>query len=193
MPPRSLAILALCASVVPASELTILLDVAAVQKREIPKPALEEMKRELSNVFSPTHLKVDVKLRSEVPRHETYEDVALFKLKGTCRMATYAHFMDERGPFAWTHTVDGHILPFGEVACDQIRRSIADAMMGKNRRDGDRLFGRALARVIAHEVMHMVGKTDEHSHRGIFRHALSAQQLIADKLHFDPEDLARLP
>lgn len=56
-----------------------------------------------------------------------------------------------------------------------------------------RLFGRALARVMAHEIVHMVGKCAGHSHAGVFRHALSGRQLIADKLELGPEDIARLP
>lgn len=31
---------------------------------------------------------------------------------------------DERGPLAFTHSVDGEILPFSEVACDKVRSSL---------------------------------------------------------------------
>ncbi len=170
-----------------ARDLTVLLDVEQKHSQR----ALAEMRKELSKVFKPTNLNIDVRLRQEVSPQQTYSDVVLVKLKGTCQMQNMAPLMDERGPFAWTHTVDGKILPFSEVACDHVARSIQQAM--GDRGDRDRLLGRALARVMAHEIVHMVGKCADHSHDGVFRHALSGRQLIADKLELAPEDIARLP
>jgi len=171
-----------------ALDLTVLLDVEQKHSQR----ALAEMRKELSKVFKPTNLNIAVRLRQDTRPDETYNDVVLVKLKGTCKMQNYAPLMDERGPFAWTHTVDGKILPFSEVACDHVARSIQQAM-GENGGDRDRLLGRALARVMAHEIVHMVGKCADHSHAGVFRHALSGRQLIADRLELQPEDIARLP
>jgi hypothetical protein len=171
-----------------ALDLTVLLDIEQKHSQR----ALAEMRKELAKVFKPTNLNIDVRLRQETKPDETFTDVVLVKLKGTCKMQNYAPLIDERGPFAFTHTVDGKILPFSEVACDHITRSIQQAM-GVDTRDRDRLLGRALARVMAHEIVHMVGKCSDHSHAGVFRHALSGRQLIADKLELEPEDIARLP
>lgn len=168
--------------------LTVLLDIEQKHSQR----ALTEMRKELAKVFKPTNLTLDVRLRQDTKPEETFSDVVLVKLKGTCRMQNYAPLMDERGPFAWTHTVDGKILPFSEVACDHVARSIQQAI-GSESRDRDRLLGRALARVMAHEIVHMVGKCSDHSHAGVFRHALSGRQLIAEKLELEPEDIARLP
>ncbi|MBY0503028.1 MAG: hypothetical protein K2X03_03900 [Bryobacteraceae bacterium] len=171
-----------------ALNLTVLLDVEQKHSQR----ALVEMRKELAKVFKPTHLTVDVRLRQDAPANETYNDVVLVKLKGTCQMSNLAPLMDERGPFAFTHTVDGKILPFSEVACDHIARSVQQAMGGHSF-DRERLLGRALARVLAHEIVHMVGQCADHSHAGVFRHALSGRQLVADKLELQPEDIARLP
>jgi hypothetical protein len=186
---RTLLLLASIATIPAfARDLTVLLDIEHNHSQR----ALAEMRKELSKVFKPTSLNVDVRLRRETKPDETFNDVVLVKLKGTCRMQNFAPLMDERGPFAWTHTVDGKILPFSEVACDHIARSIQQAM-GYDAGDRDRLLGRALARVMAHEIVHMVGKCADHSQAGVFRHALSGRQLIADKLELDPQDIARLP
>ena len=172
-----------------ALDLTVLLDIEQKHSQR----ALDEMRRELSKVFKPTNLNIAVRLRQETKPDEMFNDVVMVKLKGTCKMQNLAPLMDERGPFAFTHTVDGKILPFSEVACDHIARSIGQAMLGDEMRDRDRLFGRALARVMAHEIVHMVGKCSDHSHAGVFRHALSDRQLLAEKLELDAEDIARLP
>jgi hypothetical protein len=187
---RTLLLLA-CIATIPAvaRDLTVLLDIEQKHSQR----ALTEMRKELATVFKPTNLNIDVRLRQEMKPQETFNDVVLVKLKGTCKMQNFARLLDERGPFAWTHTVDGKILPFSEVACDHIARSIQQAMMGGDHVDRDRLLGRALARVLAHEIVHMVGQCADHSNAGVFRHALSGRQLIADKLELDPQDIARLP
>jgi len=171
-----------------ALNLTVLLDI----EQQHSQRTLNEMRKELAKVFKPTNLNLDVRLRQDAGVNETYHDVVLVKLKGTCKMQDLAPLMDERGPFAFTHTVDGRILPFSEVACDHIARSVQRAIGGQLF-DRDRLLGRALARVMAHEIVHMVGKCSEHGKTGVFRHALSGRQLIADKLELDAEDIARLP
>ncbi len=187
---RTLLLLAGLATIpAQALDLTVLLDIEQKHSQR----ALDEMRRELSKVFKPTNLNIAVRLRQETKPEETFNDVVLVKLKGTCKMQNLAPLMDERGPFAFTHTVDGKILPFSEVACDHIARSIGQAMLGDEMRDRDRLFGRALARVVAHEIVHMVGKCSDHSHAGVFRHALSGRQLLAEKLELDAGDIARLP
>jgi len=52
--------------------------------------------------------------------------------------------------------------------------------------------GRALGRVLAHEVVHMLTGNSGHAHEGVTRRALSGNQLIAPKLRLAPEDLDRL-
>lgn len=155
--------------------------------------AVKTMQQELNRVFESTNVRVDLKLKKEIPRNPVFADVVMVKMRGNCRWENYAPLLDERGAFAWTHTSDGVILPFSEVACDRVRQSIAEAMWGGQRREAENLFGRALARVVAHELMHILGQCPDHSQHGIFKHALSGKQLIAEKLDWTPADMARLP
>lgn len=183
--------LAIALSAIPALslELTVLLDTA---RSPVPEPTWNELKTELDTVFKETKLKVDVQLRDRSKRLEAPE-IVVVRLKGECRMENFAHLIDEQGPLAWTHVVDGQILPFSDVGCDQLRSAVMRALHGGMRKEKDKLFGRALARVIAHEIMHIVGKTHDHSENGIFREGLSGAQLVADRFTLDPADIARLP
>jgi hypothetical protein len=56
----------------------------------------------------------------------------------------------------------------------------------------DELLGRALGRVLAHELVHMLTKSGEHSREGVQRPALSGKQLIADSLPLSAFDIDRL-
>ena len=59
-------------------------------------------------------------------------------------------------------------------------------------RKGDALLGRALGRVLAHEVVHILSKSGQHGTSGVARTALSGSQLIAPELRLEPEDLDRI-
>ena len=177
-----LAVLAQAGS---ASELTILLDFETTRPQEALAPkALAAMKKEINTVLSGRTAKpvqVDLKFKSEMKPRENFDDVVLVKMKGTCKMENFAPLFDERGPYAWTHTVDGEILPFSEVACDRVRRAVADAMWGGERRYKETLFGRALGRILAHELMHILNHERDHDHAGFFKRALSPRELIDQK------------
>lgn len=156
--------------------------------------ALHELKIELNDIMKETGRKLDVRLRNQAAPNETFEDVVLVKLKGTCKMERMIPFMDERGPLAFTHSTDGAILPFAEVSCDRIANAVASAMWGGERKQADKYLGRALGRVLAHELYHILGKTHEHNADGsLAKEAISAKQLISDKrITFDMRDLHRM-
>ena len=65
-------------------------------------------------------------------------------------------------------------------------------MSGGDFNHTDLLFGRALGRVIAHEVVHMLSKSGAHGNQGVAKPALSGSSLIAPDLHLSPADLERI-
>lgn len=169
-----------------AAELTVLLDFDATrtQRQIIAPKALEAMKSEINSVLAGRTQKpvqVELKFKSDMKPRENFEDVVLVKMKGTCKMENLAPLFDERGPYAWTHTVDGEILPFSEVACDRVRRAVSEAMWGGERKNRDTLFGRALGRILAHELMHILNHEHDHDHAGVFKRALTPRELIDQK------------
>lgn len=156
--------------------------------------ALQELKSELNSIMKDSGRTLDVRLREQAGPTETFDDVVLVKLKGTCKMERMIPFMDERGPLAFTHSTDGNILPFAEVSCDRIAKAVSGALWGGARKQADKLLGRALGRVLAHELYHILGKTHEHNADGsVAKEALSAKRLISDtRITFDVRDLNRM-
>lgn len=161
---------------------------------KISDTALGELKSELNEIMKDTGRRLDLRLRQDAAPTESFEDVVLVTLKGTCAVQRSYPFFDERGPLGWSHSSDGQVLPFAEVSCDRIARSLATVMTGSERRQADKYLGRALGRVLAHELYHILGKTHHHNQDGsIAKEAISAKQLISDKrLGFDLNDLYRM-
>lgn len=156
--------------------------------------ALRELKAELQTIMKQTGRTLDIRLKEQAVSGETFEDVVLVRLKGNCHVERLAGLMDERGPLAWTHSADGVVLPFAEVSCDRMARMVAGALWGGERKQADTFLGRALGRVLAHELYHILGKTHEHNADGsLAKEAITAKQLISDKrITFDARDLQRM-
>ncbi|HVO97419.1 MAG TPA: hypothetical protein VMT15_05100 [Bryobacteraceae bacterium] len=154
--------------------------------------SLDAMKREVASIVAGSGIQVDWRMLSEVQPAETFENLVVVRFKGACHMEPVPYLMDERGYYAFTHVSDGGVLPFSEVECDKIGNSIRPLMSKSQWRQRDTVLGRALGRVLAHELYHMLAKSQQHAESGVTRSALSPSQLISDKLRMTRADLAKL-
>ena len=154
----------------------------------VPDRTLEAIRSELNSVMYMTGWDFDLLLFTEMVPHQEFRDLVIVRVKGECRMASLP-VKRQDGPLAFAHTSDGQVLPFMDVFCDRIRASIRSAMWGDQYRRADQIMGRALARVIAHELYHIIGNTSEHAGSGIAHHSLSGEQLVSDKLDFNPQSM----
>ncbi|HUP90599.1 MAG TPA: hypothetical protein VM100_14720 [Longimicrobiales bacterium] len=84
------------------------------------------------------------------------------------------------GALAFAHSSDGRILPFIEVKCDRVRNHARAAFWGPDASRSEYLYGRALARVVAHELYHVLTGRKEHTPAGLTRKSLSGMELICD-------------
>jgi hypothetical protein len=117
-----------------------------------------------------------------------FQDLVVFRVTGKCEMDSFPALLDERGPYAWAITHDENVTSFGQVRCDRIRESVKTAMHGGDYSWGNALLGRALGRIVAHELYHMLANTKTHGKTGVARDALTARQLIADSLDLSDHD-----
>jgi hypothetical protein len=195
MRPVAFYTLLLCALAAPlrsevaiGTNLTILLDF----EKKPSGDTLGEMQREIRQLLAGTGVRLDLRMRSEVEANQDFEDVVLLRFRGSCRASDFAPLLDERGPFAWSHTSEGAILPFADVACDHVRRAVEEALFGGEKARRDVFLGRALGRVVAHELYHIIGGVHSHGKKGVAQSALSGRELIADRMILEPEDARRM-
>jgi hypothetical protein len=154
--------------------------------------SIANMKTELAGIMANSGLEIQWKSLQEA-RGQSFDDVVIVRFKGKCLLEPVAYlFYDERGPLASTNSVDGDIQPFSEVACDRVISTMRTAMHAGDFATPDLLLGRALGRVVAHELVHIYTNSSKHSREGIQEEALSGQQLIASKLKLSDDDNQRL-
>lgn len=194
-PVAYLTLALLCCGVAPAANhsiprqsVTVLLQF----EQDRSERSLTEMKHELERIFRDTGYAFDWRLLDETNPARTYDDLVVVRMKGRCTMEAVPVLYDERGPLAFTHSSDGQVLPFSEVECDKVRRSIGRVINISNQAKADQLLGRALGRVLAHEMYHIFAKTGHHGERGVAKTSLSGSQLISDELDLDRRELLSL-
>jgi hypothetical protein len=149
------------------------------------------MRREASQIILASGLHLNWRMRSE-PFNDSFDDLVVMTFKGSCTFDPAPPIYDELGPLAITHTTNGEVQPFGEVNCDRVVNSVRSAMFGGDYARADLLVGRALGRVVAHELVHMLTKSGQHAHEGVQKAALSGRQLIATSLPLSAMDIDRL-
>jgi hypothetical protein len=162
----------------PPTELTIVLDFEGQHAEE----SIVEMKRETASILKPAGFLLDWHLRDEVG-HSSYANLVLVKLRGECLMDPSLRSHPVRGPLASSHTTRTKVMPFADIRCDAVSSLVGPA--------DSVIFGRALGRVLSHELWHILGNTFAHAENGIAQRALSAEQLVSGRLDLDPADLER--
>jgi hypothetical protein len=170
-----------------SSGVTVIVDA----KGPYSEQAFTEMRREASQIILASGLSLNWRMRSE-PLTDSFDDLVVMTFKGSCTFDPAPPIYDELGPLAITHTTNGEVQPFGEVNCDRVVNSVRSAMFGGDYAKADLLIGRALGRVVAHELVHMLTRSGQHAHEGVQKAALSGRQLIETSLPLSAMDVDRL-
>jgi hypothetical protein len=169
------------------TELTIVLDFEGPPSEE----SLGEMKRELASIMRGSGLVFDWRLRSEI-KGSSFSDLILVKMKGHCGMEPSQPVPGLREPLASAHRSGEMVLPFADVHCDAVSFLVRSAAEAGGRKESNLLLGRALGRVLAHELCHILGNTFAHGDSGVSQTSLSGEQLISLHLGLDPVYFERL-
>lgn len=142
---------------------------------------VSEMKRELQHLMGPSGTELSWRNATDISPTESFPSIVVVTFHGSCAMLPLAPPLgDQEAPLGYAHVSNGEILPFADVECDRIRSELL-AGHGAISPGDDRLLGRALGRVLAHELHHIIDRTRTHERSGLFRKSLSPQDLVADR------------
>ncbi len=163
--------------------------IAVEAQSRLPAPALDELQSELSRLFANSSREIRVQALDAARSVDAFDLVHL-RLHGECRLKLEPFLLDERGPYAITHVSDGRPLPFAEVDCRRVRQAVRAALHGGQIRESDRYIGRALARIVGHELWHMITGRRGHSSHGVARGKLRPAELVGEGARFADHDEA---
>lgn len=152
-----------------------------------PAGVQEAIQDELTAIMAPIGLQFDWHPLAEAGGRVTSQ-LAIIRFKGECDTNGLRPESGFPGPLGWTHISDGEIIPFIDVNCDGLRLFVQRDLLGIPTPQRDPEFGRAAARVLAHELYHLLGNTKSHAGSGIAKAAYSVQELLAPVMQFGKKE-----
>jgi hypothetical protein len=180
-----LAVLSVCA---PAQQSGLETEVAVYLKATAEQQAaiVNQFKREAQTLLRPAGVKLVWRDWQDASRHEDFQAVVVAQFAGVCSPARdHEEPVAARpAPLAETPVQDGVILPFTRVDCGAVRRLTSTLMSGEPGARRTYLYGRALGRVLAHELYHILGQTKLHADKGIAKPAFHARELLSESFAF---------
>jgi hypothetical protein len=142
------------------------------------------MRAEVQRLLAPAGLDVVWKTTADRKSGEEYELVAVASFDGSCSSLVPAPAASSVS-LADTSISDGRILPFFHVDCQRLLQMFGTQVESP-------ILGRALGRVIAHELYHIVGQTTEHHDTGVAKAVFSIRDLKNPRFDFDAWAIDRM-
>lgn len=147
--------------------------------------SLEAMEREMDSIMRSCRLNVEWRVLDQNTPKEAFENLVVARFKGKCRDEGPSSLTLQTRTLGLTHISEGEILPFSEVDCDKVREFVEPRLRQEKRPHAEQLLGRALGRVLAHEMYHILAKTRLHGSRGIAKPVLTPRDLLDGDLQFE--------
>ena len=127
-----------------------------------------------------------------------YRDVSgytvVVDLEGDCNVPPHAEAVPPREgtPLGSTAVAENHPLPFVKVSCNVLSALLAPFTADQPDAFRDFVLGRAIGRVLAHELYHILAQSEEHSGWGVAKAALSGADLMNSRFEFNEMALDRI-
>jgi hypothetical protein len=172
----------------PLCGLTVILDFKGIHSAA----SMSEMEREAASIMKSSGVQLEWRMAGDRSVH--YDNsLVVMTFRGSCGFGPPSRRYYEPGPYASTKITDGEVQPFGDVDCDRVASVAGDAMAeDTDHLRGDQLVGRALGRVVAHELVHMVTRSNQHGTAGVAKASLSGKELIEECFTLSVPDIERV-
>jgi hypothetical protein len=136
----------------------------------------------------------DAKIR---PAGESAVGLVFVDLGGVCTVPMNpvpgAPAPDDNQPsLASTDVEDGVVLPFSRIDCAALSRVLSGMFAREAPARRTYLYGRAMGRLLAHELYHVLAQTRDHAAAGIGKPCFTASDLVTDRFEFESVALSRL-
>lgn len=158
-------------------------------QQEPPAAVVEALQQEVEIVMAPMGAELEWRSLKAVSGGEVSTQLAVVKFLGHCEAAGIAvpHAV-KPGALGWTHVSDGSILPFSDVDCDGIRQFLQMGLLSFDGKSRAEAYGRALGRVLAHELYHIFANTAHHGSNGVGKAVYSVHDLLSPDFHFEEHE-----
>jgi hypothetical protein len=150
--------------------------------------SLQTMRMEVRDIMTPTGLNL---VWTNAPGTARVDKLVVVTMRGTCQAGAEGGVkFKDRSSLASTAVTDGKVLPFSWVDCGGLNQFLKSALVGQAPRAREEIYGRALGRLLAHELYHVLMQTESHTASGVSKASFSVGDLLAAYLPFQPDAIA---
>jgi hypothetical protein len=156
---------------------------------------LRLLRSEVEHIFRPSGLALGWEAGPQ-KAVGTYDRVVVVRLHGVCSEYRVYDFSEgslvNGSPLGWTYINDGELIPQSALDCDQVARALAE-MRGRlpHQLTLRNVYARLAARVLVHEMMHVLLRTPDHDAADFTRPSLRLEELQKG-LRLRPEQISAL-
>jgi hypothetical protein len=150
----------------------------------------EEFRREAGAALGIQDVVLQWRDLSSASGSEAFDRIVVIRFRGACAADESAS--KKAGALGITHVSNGRILPFIEMDCPRVANSV-------NRRFGrvaplfrELALGRALGRVAAHEIYHVLAGSEQHDEVGVSKPSFDHADLFDGELKLNAEAASRI-
>ena len=161
-------------------------------QREPPRAVRETIQREIEFIMAPIGWQFKWDSLRNAMGADISVSVAVVQFRGKCDIFNLTPIGTHVSILAATSVSDGRILPFSNVNCNGIRTLLAPALLSVVPPYREISFGRAVGRVVAHELYHILTKEQAHGSDGIGAAQVTAENLMAPDFRFGPREVQKL-
>ena len=160
----------------------------------LPGEVATALHHEVESIFRETGYSFHWVNRREMRPDDSFPDLVVIRIKSTCGGSDVPPpaVSKRHAALAWAHVSEGEMLPFIEVDCARLGRMLRAAGFGESALSQRQMMGRALGRVLAHELYHVLTGSSQHAHSGVAQPALSPAHLTTSTLTFTARELSLL-
>jgi hypothetical protein len=156
-------------------------------QQQPPTAVQQALETELATIMAPAEIHFEWYPLAEAGGRVSSQ-LAIIRFKGECDTDDLRPQWEFTGPLGWTYIGDGEILPFIAIDCEGIRLLLQRELLDVPLCNRPRVFGRAVARVLAHELYHFLAHTKHHAGSGIAKAAYGVSELLSQSLQFGKKE-----
>lgn len=153
------------------------------------------MKSEIRDVLQPAQLDLTFQRLEDAGSLKAFRKIVLVRFQGVCRAGWSVDPIQLTQPalldfpaLGRTEVTEGRVMPFVHIFCNEVRAFVPAV----SRAPQEQVYGRALGRVVVHELCHALLSTREHAREGIARDIQSSRDLTRETLLLDAASIDRL-
>jgi hypothetical protein len=155
---------------------------------------LQEMKREVKALMQTAGYHVEWR-DLEKSRHDVVgASLVVLELRGVCQVPQRAASVEPlrvAASLASSAVVNSEVLPFSWLECETLTKLLGPSLAKEPGGRRDFLYGRAMGRLVAHELLHVLTKARGHDDAGIGKPSFSAKDVLAEHFEFESTSIAR--